>query len=90
VCPRAGLTASSRRARQLRAATRPAASGPVRERSASRLMWRLACRTRMARNERVMEAAGLSFLVEPVSSTTSAFTGKLAANHRAALRRTPA
>ena len=53
-------------------------------------MWRLACRTRMARNELVMEAAGLSFLVEPVSSTTSAFTGKLAANHRATLRRTPA
>jgi hypothetical protein len=44
----------------------------------------------MARNELVMEAAGLSFLVEPVSSTTGAFTGKLAANHRATLRRTPA
>jgi hypothetical protein len=37
-----------------------------------------------------MEAAGLSFLVEPVSSTTSVVTGNLAANHRAPLRRTPA
>ena len=41
-------------------------------------------------DELVMEAAGLSLLVKPVSSTTSAFTGKLAANHRATLRYTPA